>query len=270
MNFKAIIWCVFLLVCSMGCEQTQTLEPESEFKEKIVVFANLTEGVIFTGVTFTRTLPLNTVYDIKNAELINVTAYLKINGLRIIPLHYTKEGIYLPQNVLSISSGDTYELFATYNGQSIYSKTTIPGTPVVTNSSLIADKFIEASVIPKDNEVYGAVYIISGNTPGTVIASAPDFYEIIYPSKINRPPEIILRTVDIPEVYRTDSYKAKTYLRVKAFDKQYYDYYKTRSGNQQVNNSFTQGGGQVLWNVYGRNVIGLFIGSSEGSLIKPK
>lgn len=258
-----------VLISILGCEQTETLEPNSVYMEKTVVFADLKSDSLFSGVTFSRTLPLDTEYDIKKAELKDVTAYLKINGIQVIPLLYEKDGLYKPQKPLSIHSGFTYELFAACSGKNIYAATRIPEVPVVRRATMVQNKYIEAEISPKSNESYGAAWYITGVNKFTYSGLATDFFDV-YEASGKAPAAVSLRTMDIPEEYRTTDYSNRTYLKVFSFDKGFYDYFKTRGNNLQVHNSFTQGGSQIKWNVYGEDVIGLFMGSAVGNLIKPK
>lgn len=251
-----------------GCEKTETLEPDSIYKEKTVVFAAFKKDSLFQGVTFTRTLPLNMEYDVTKAELKDVTAYLKINGIEVIPVLYTKDGIYKPKDNLYIHSGSVYELFASWEGKSIYARTRVPEEPVVTKATLVNSQYIEAQIIPKENESYAAAWFISGVNQYTYSGLATDFFEV-YESPDKLPSKATIRTMDIPEEYRTGIHASRTLLKVFSFDKGYYDYFRTRGNNQQVHNSFTQGGSQILWNVYGNDVIGLFMGSAVGDFVKP-
>ncbi|MGE5441348.1 MAG: hypothetical protein ACM3UR_15955 [Bacteroidota bacterium] len=270
MKTPAIILVLAIALLSFaGCEKTETLEPDSIYKEKTVVFSSLKSDSLFQGVTFTRTLPLNTEFDIKKAELKDVTAYLKINGVSIIPIIYTADGIYKPRDLMMIHSGDVYELFAKYGEKSIYARTRIPVKPSVFSATLVNSKYIEARIAPRENEAYAAAWFITGANQYSYSGLATDFFEV-YKTPENPPASVSIRTMDIPEDYRTDNLAGKTYLKVISFDNGFYDYFRTRGNNQQVHNSFTQGGSQVIWNVYGTDVIGMFIGSASGELVKPK
>lgn len=252
-----------------GCEKTETLEPDSIYKEKTVVFASLKKDSLFQGVTFTRTLPLNTEYDIKKAELKDVIAYLKINGITVIPLLYSKDGVYKPKDYLAVHSGDVFELFAEWEGKGIYARTRVPEEPSVTMATLVGERYIQAVIVPKENESYAAAWFIAGVSQYTLSGLATDFFEV-YASPDIPPSSVSIRTMDIPEDYRSEVLSGKAYLKVFSFDKGFYDYFRTRGNNQQIHNSFTQGGSQIIWNVYGNDVIGMFIGSASGKFIQAK
>jgi len=109
--FKKYILKIFLIlffalsnILFFGCEQVEIINPDTTFKENVVVRAELLAGENFAGVTFTKTLPLDIAYSISAAEIRNVTAYLKINKIQIVPLHYTSNGIYKPLYDLKIKT----------------------------------------------------------------------------------------------------------------------------------------------------------------------
>ena len=74
--------------------------------------------------------------------------------------------------------------------------------------------------------------------------------------------------MDLPAQYRTNNYSYLWYLRVYAYDLPYLKFFKTRNNNQPVSDVFSQGGDQIIWNVYGNNAIGLFIGAAYGDYEK--
>jgi hypothetical protein len=253
-----------LTVLLSGCEQIDDVEIEISHQEFIVVQAELKNGYVFDGISFTRTLPLGEVYDIKKAEIKNAEAYLVINGLQVVPVHYTTNGIYKPLTDLLIR-GNTYELFAKIDGKEIYSKTKVPLRPEPSDIHFEND-YISANILTETNAVYGAIWIIQASA-ANVISKAEDFYSVTQPINVGAS-EIVVRTQEINSQYTTSTYRDLTYIKVYAFDKPYFEFFKSRRNNIPVNNTFTQGGGAVAWNVYGEKVIGLFIGISEGITLK--
>ncbi len=256
------------LILTFGCENVDVITPDLNYTEKIVVRSELQAHELFKGVSFTRTLPLDEVYDIKNAELKNVTAYLKVNGIRIITLKYSNNGIYLPLDSVTINSGDIYELFAAVNGNSIYAKTKIPLKPTVISASLKDDRLFEVTVKPQIDEVYGVAWEIYNASSGFLIDQATDFQTIIQPKESDFKSGLLLTTQDLPEEYIQSSYNNYKYAAVFAFDKAYLNFFNTKNNNQPTENVFAQGGDQISWNVQGKNVIGLFIGLSNLNHIK--
>lgn len=242
-----------------GCENVDVVETKIEYRERIVVSAELAAETVFSGVTFTRTLPIDEPYDIKKAELKNVISYLRINSVKIVPLHYKADGLYLPADSLVIEEGDIYELIGKVDGKSIYAETIIPERPSI-NNALKEDDYIEAFITPREGEVYGGKWIVIAGGSGDTIASANEFSSIIQNSGLNTSAALSVRTGVIPQLYLSSAYSDRIFIEVCSFDKAYLNYYNSRSGQNVVNNTFIQGGESVAWNVFGEDVIGLFIG----------
>ena len=248
-----------------GCDKVEIITPDTSFKENVVVRAELLAGENFTGIKFTKTLPLDVAYSISAAELKTVTAYLKINNTQIVPLHYTNNGLYKPLYKLKIKNEATYELFATYNGKPIYSKTRVPAKPNVTNVIYLDEFFLLGEVTANKDEAYGAAWVILTrfNTPNLM---ADDFYSIVTPLN-NSSNKITVRTKVIPEQFRSNVQKQLTKIKVYAFDKAYVYYFNTKSNGKSVEDAFVHGGNNIAWNVKGENAIGLFIGTAHSPLI---
>ena len=256
-----LILVILTFIFISGCENVDVINPETNYEEDIVVRAELKANEIFKGVTFTRTLPLNENYDIKKAELKNVTAYLKINDFRIVTLKYSSDGLYTPLDSIRIKNDYKYELFAKVDSITIYSVTTVPSSPKIQNASLIDNRLITVTVKPTANEVYGAAWeILNGNS---VIDEANDFQTIVQPSDNELNSTISVNTKDLPEDYTAGSFRNLLYAKVVSFDTPYFEYFKSRNNNQPSENIFAQGGDLIAWNVKGDHVIGLFIGLSE-------
>ena len=255
---------LFSTLLLFNCESEEILNPVAVHIEHTVVQAEIKPGKVFPAVRFTKTLPLGVPYNIKQAELKNVTAYLLKNEVQVIPLHYTSDGLYKPLYEFYVEEGETYELIAERDGIYIYGKTIVPFIPNVTKTSYNAGEFyFDADVSSRLNEVYGALWIISGNPS----ARANDYYSITSPaSSVNT--DIFVRTSSIPEKYRSPTYPDKKYIQVVAFDVSFRKYFYSRTSGQQVSDPYIQGGGAVEWNVQGDKVIGMFIGISAGEIIE--
>ncbi len=258
----------FLAMLIYGCQDTDIVDSPAEFKEYIVIRSELKANTMFQGVQITRTLHFNEAYSIDKAEIQNADVYLKVNGYQVIPLHYTTEGIYKSIYDVYISSEYVYELFGKVGGKSIYAETRVPGVPEVQDASYQSDLYLTANVLSKPNEVYGAVWAIVRN-PSNPPEVSDNFFSIV-PLVYNVDEvSVSLRSGEIPENLRTFVLRSSTYIRVTAFDEPYLEYFKTKNNDQPVDNVFLSGTGPVAWNVRGENVIGMFIGSAEGSLISP-
>jgi hypothetical protein len=257
-----ILLVIISLVC--GCESEEIVNVELVYEEYTVVQAELVTDRHFPGVRFTKTQPLGVPYDIKNAEIKNITAYLRINGIQVIPLIYTENGLYKPKYDFYIIGGDTYELFAEQGEKYIYSITKIPLKPVVTSVNYDQNDYhLYADVNVNEGEVYSALWIVAA---GNAIR-AEDFFSVSSSDDQNSNVEV--RTSPIPEEYLRGIYSGTRMIQVFAFDKSFKDYFYTRNSSQQLNDPFIQGtGGAVEWNVIGDKVIGLFIGVTPGNIIE--
>jgi hypothetical protein len=269
---KIILYIIFasILILFAGCEDVSVVNPNVGYKEYIVVRAELSAGEDFTGVKLTRTQPLDQQYNSATAAITsNVTAYLKVNGVQIIPLHHAGNGIYLASSNIIIQSGYTYELFAEVEGEGIYSFTRIPEKPTVVSTQVVNDSYFQANVKTNPDEVYGAVWeIYNSSGIGVVVESASDFQEIVQNTDAYNTAPIPVNTIDLPDKYRSSNYSDLWYVRVYAYDTPYLKYFRTRNNNQPVSDVFSQGGDQVIWNVVGNNAIGMFIGVAKGDYVK--
>lgn len=261
---KKIILIIITGFLFSACENSTDVNTALPYEEYKVINAQLTAFEIFQGVTITHTLPLDVPYDITKAEIKDAVIYILENGVRVIPLHYTSNGLYKPLGDITIKARMQYELFASINNKSIYSKTIVPDQPDVAEVANVDNSYLTALVAAKQGEAYGAAWII---TTGGNSLMADDFFSIEttdhYPSNVS------VRSQDIPAPYNTATYSDKMFIQVYAFDRPYKDYFNTKTNSDPINNTFTSGGGSVAWNVYGDHVIGLFIGLAKGYQIRP-
>ncbi len=257
-----------ILLFIASCDELDIINPDTVYKEYVVVRAELNALSNFEGVAFTKTLPINEPYDTNKAFLKNVTAYLKIDGIRIIPLHYYQGGIYKPYENIFIVPGSTYELFAMVESTSIYGITKIPQKPEVT-SAFYSNDHIDALVKSNPSEVYGAVWAIVNPSNNSLIDIGADFLSIVNSSYDIPLLTTSVSTADIPNKYTSGSYNDYRAVKVYSFDTPYLQYFNTKNNNQPISNAFVQGGDRIAWNVQGNNVIGLFIGVAEGSYVRP-
>lgn len=266
MKKKLYILLFIIPLVYFGCEDSEIVDVNVGYKEYVVVRGELYADSLFTGVTFSKTLPLEETYEIKKAELKDVFAYLRIDGVQVIPLHYTIDGIYKPLYNYKIRSRTNYELFAVVNGKLIYASTYVPEVPRISNSVFHGNEYVDAYVASRPAECYGAVFYISP-TPNGYLSKSKDFHSIVEAPNSDFNDVVLSRTQDIPEQFRTEFYRSLTYIQVFAFDRAYSDYFKTRGNNEPITNSFIQGGDPIAWNVRGDKVIGLFIGRNKSSII---
>jgi len=262
-NYNKIYLAFFFLIL-VACETEEILNPDVAFEEYTVLQAEIQPGKIFPDVRITKTLPLGVTYDIKQAELKNVTAYLVKNYIQVIPLIYTYDGLYKSKYEFYVEEGETYEIYAEREGKFIYGKTTIPHEPAVTSVSYnTGGYYFEANIQSEMNEVYGALWIISDTPP----AKAEDYFSVTIPSATLNT-IVPVRTSSIPEEYRKPIYSGNRYIQVFSFDKSFRKYFYSRTSGQEISDPFIQGGGAVEWNMQGDKVIGMFIGVNPGEIVQ--
>lgn len=254
---------VFILFTLISCENEEIISPDSLFIEYTVVQAEIQPGKIFPGVRFTKTLPLGIPYDIKQAELKNITAYLVKNEVQVIPLLYFSDGLYKPKYEFYVEEGEVYELYAEQEDKLIYGKTIIPYKPEITAVRFISsENYLEADLISKFNEVYGALWILTGTSAG----QSDDFFSITSESNmINQP--VNVRTGTLPDEAANPNYNGQKIIQVYSFDASFRDYFYSRTSGGEITDPFIQGGGVIEWNVQGDKVIGMFVGVTPGDAI---
>lgn len=248
-----VILFFFLFV---SCEQTKLVEVNLESLQKIVVESEIESGLPFNGVRITRTIPIDEEYDHKKAEIKDAYVFLLINKVRMVPLHYTIDGLYLPLYELRVMPGDTYELFATVKDSYIYSITRVPFHPEVLSVSYNNAGYFESSIRSVDGEAYGSLWVVLSNP-----AVKDNGFFSIEPTKDLNP--VATRTNLIDQKYMSSTFDGKRQIHVFSFDKQFVDYFKSKPQVVPGESGVTTGGSGVAWNVKGKNVIGLFIGLSR-------
>lgn len=267
MRNSSFIHIVVLVLLSFfaGCEEERLLDNNIRYEEYIVVRAELVAGEEFEGVQVRKTIPFDQAYNISTAEIKNMTGFIRIDDVQVVPIHYEGYGMYLPLYPLIVESGKTYELVAEVGEKLIYAKTTVPEVPIASNISLHKDYYYYADIKPKRNTVFGALWEIRDEDQERILYSAEDFFEVVFVENIKYYESLFIRTMMIPENLRTSHMLELMTVRFYAYDRPYMDYFQTRLNNRPIENSFAQGGGTIAWNVYGENVIGLFIGSAASN-----
>jgi Domain of unknown function (DUF4249) len=259
---------IALISLILGCEEVDIVEIELEHQEKIVVQSELIANEFFSGVSLTKTLPLNEIYSIEKAEITDALVFLIVDAAKIIPLHYRGNGNYKSLVPFKIKSGRTYELYASIADEEIYSITIVPQIPLVNSQRYVADGYLSASVKSNIGEAYGAIWIIANNELSSPNDQASDFYSIsnLDGSGSNR--NIAVRTTKLSNNYLNQFYSDKMFMQVYAFDTAYLDYFYTKNNNNPIEDSFSQGGAPIKWNISGENAIGMFIGFAKSDFIK--
>lgn len=257
---------LIIFIAAAGCEKVDVIDNNTVYEEYTVIRGELAAGTLFNGITITKTLPFNESYTIEKAEIKNAHAYIRVNSVQIIPLHYTSDGLYKTLDEMTVRSGYNYELFVETDKTKAYSETTVPDIPTVFETKFYNDSIIEAVVVPQKDAVYGCIWKVMNSNATT--ASANDFYNIYFLDNANGYLKMNILSKEVPYIFRTDLYRKLLFLQVYAYDKSYMNYFRTKNNNQIIESIFAQGGGQIAWNVYGEKVIGMFIGSAVSSNIR--
>jgi hypothetical protein len=265
MKKNIYILCLFIfLIVNTSCENEHVVEVDVAQDEFTVVQSELRLDGLFPGVRFTKTLPIGVPYDIKQAELKDITAYIRIDSIQIIPLHYSADGIYNPLYEIYVESGRNFELFAQRNETFIYAKTVIPEKPDVLSTNYSSgEHYLQATVKPHRGEVYAALWAISS----TPFIKADDYFSVSVPTEFYPNSTVDVRTSPIPEDFQAPAYNGSRFIQVVSFDKSFKNYFQSRTSGQGIDDPFVQGGGTAEWNVQGDKVIGMFIGVSIGDVI---
>jgi hypothetical protein len=259
-----ILCLLILLIVTTSCENEQVVEVDVAHDEYMVVQSELRLDELFPGVRFTKTLPIGVPYDIKQAELKNMTAYIRIDSIQVIPLHYTSDGIYNPLYEFYVESGRYFELFAQHDDTFIYAKTVIPEKPLVVSTHYsINENYLQAAVKPHGGEVYAALWAISS----TPFIKADDYFSVSVPTEFYPNSTVDVRTSPIPENFQSPAYNNSRFIQVVSFNKSFKNYFQSRTSGQGIDDPFVQGGSTAEWNVQGDKVIGMFIGVSIGDVI---
>ena len=253
---------IFLLLLITACQESKVVEVELPYDEYTVIYGELPLDEAFKGVTISRSLPLNTVYDISDAEITNAIAYLKLNGIDIIPLTYSSMGIYKPYNSIYPSAGDYYELYIDIEGKNFYSKSVIPQLPSAKKIALNND-ILDIEVFGNADESYGALWAYVDEND-IIVAQADDFHSIVDSKGDDQIVDI--RTKSIPYDIKSSHHNNNLRVLLYAFGKNFGYYYNSKSHNSSIDNALTQGGSPIYTNISGDKVIGAFTGSSSSLL----
>ena len=253
---------LFLLILIIACQETKVVEIELPYTDYTIIYGELPLEAAFKGITISRSLPLNVIYDISDAEITNAIAYLKLNGIDIIPLTYSRNGLYLPYNTIYPSSGDYYELYVDIDGKNFYSKSVVPQLPSAKKIELNGD-ILNIEVFGNTDESYGAIWAYVDENE-IIIEQADDFYSIVDSKGDGQ--VVNIRTKSIPEDIRQEYQNGHLRVLLYAFGKNFGNYYNSKSLNTSIENALTQGGSPIFTNISGDQVIGAFTGSAKSLL----
>ncbi|MCF6270126.1 MAG: DUF4249 domain-containing protein [Melioribacteraceae bacterium] len=264
MKIIKYILLVFLSVLFLHCEQIDVIESDIPYKEFYIVNGRLVGGSSDVRVSFTKSFPIEANVPREAVALKDVTAYIWSETQGIFPLKYVEDGIYIPASTLTIKEGVTYELYGKYKEERIFSVTEVPSRQTIVEAKLQGN-YLLCQVIPNVKTVYAAKYILTSTSPYLESYSEDIFFEVSGKT-LDTLNTIDVRTSTIPLVYFENSENYILEVVLYSFDEAYKDYFSTRENNKPIENIFSEGGGSVYWNVYGKNTIGLFIGYTKTTI----
>lgn len=264
MKRLAYILAAAICLSCLGCENEELVDPGEEHSELTVLQSEIHPDAVFPGLRITRTLPVGIPYDITKAEVKTAVVYLTIDGLRIVPLHYTQQGIYQTLYSLDVKQGQTIELFGQLGSQTFYSRTKIPVRPEVISSDFNSSiGCLEAGILARPGEVYSAIWGVMTDTD----MKTSGFFNTSDPSGSLFPYQAKIRTAALPADFRKEAFKGRRFIKVFAFDQSFAAYFSSRAANAATDDPYTQNSGKIIWNVQGKNVIGMFLGVNESEFI---
>ncbi|MDX1699579.1 MAG: DUF4249 family protein [Melioribacteraceae bacterium] len=250
-----------------NCEDIDVVEIEIDHETKLVVQCELFADTFFDGVYLTRTLPLSEQYNESDADIPDATLFLIVDSIKIIPLHYAGFGKYVSISEFRVRGDQVYELYGLIENEEIYAITKIPRPPLISEQRFVPEGYLSSVVKANPGEVYGAIWLMMNNVLTKPFDQSNDFYTITLNPETEFEDKLV-RTTKLKTDYLSTFYKDKIYLQVFAFDKSYYNYFFTKDNNNPVDDTFSQGGGPIDWNVQGDNVIGMFIGVSRTGFVQ--
>lgn len=139
----------FLILVSLIISSCQQIAGTDgiPYTEQLVVSGFILNGLPIDSILFTKTLPIQEVYDKKNAELTDVKATIETDG-KVFNLVHNGNGYYKADLVPEV--GKRYKLNAEWNGKSVTAETFIPDSAVVVKQT----KKIDSVFMEKSNFYY--------------------------------------------------------------------------------------------------------------------
>lgn len=261
---KKIYYLIIILFFNFfGCE-SDIVENDLSYSERMVVRGLLEAGKPIQ-VYFGRTLPMQEPFDTSKANLQNVFAYIQ-NKNRIDTLVYSFGGIYQTKDLIA-QNGEKYLLFAEWNGKKITAETTIPFTTTFQAGrldTLIQNNdttfYIRGFLTPRPGAVYGGSWSVISSNPSYVLEDSV-LTELQREQDKDLLGNLIIKTRPIPkEIIK--QWRNSLFIRIHAFDENFYNFFLTQDANNATNNIFSSSGINLRWNING-DAIGLFIGKSD-------
>lgn len=261
---KLLLFTVFTLLLIQGCKQEITVVNDLTYTEKLVVRALLIAGQPIK-VYLTKTLPLSGSYNPDDFNVKDASASI-VNENKKYSLTYSDSGYYISPG-LNASNGETYYLTTNWNGKQSTSQTTVPFSTQYQNASLMTEVngtdttyFLQCMLTPGTGAVYGVTWVII-NADSVFRLEDTVIPELMREQDKNLLNLLVLKTRNIPNDLIT-KWRRSLFIRVFAFDSQYYNFFLTQNANVATTNIFNQSNINLRWNVKG-DAIGMFIGETN-------
>jgi hypothetical protein len=249
----------------IGCEQPLN-EEEFPYEIKLVVRNLVLSNKLIDSIYVGRTLPVSVPFDKEFAKVTTAVGAVISDGI-FYPLRHKGNGYYTTDSLIA-RPGKTYYLIINWENISVNAETTVPVIGNINNSYVnqginegSAFSYLESSVSPFSDEVYGAVWFVMTYT-GFITFEADEFERIV--KKEENAAAVLVPTIEIPQSYINSN--GSYGIRIYAFDKSYYDYFITSNLNQIPDAIFGQSGSAVKWNING-NGIGMFVGRADTTIV---
>ena len=255
-----------------GCEET-VAPTDLVYVERMVVRGAISPAKPVDSIRFSRTLPLNMIYDSAAAELTDVTGSVDGGG-RSYPLRHIGHGYYKAEGLIPVA-GEVYTLRADWRGRKVSATTRVPIGGIVDSIVMkgVVPSFweaaeldsiyrVEAFLRPSRGEVYGMSYEVTVEEPGG--GTITNVVSFVYNSTLPKWDDTLsdgrlkVEAGQHAYIYYPPPFTDK--LLLYSFDEPYYDFAQTyyRDSDQ---GPFSNGEESIRWNIQGDG-IGLFIGVS--------
>ncbi len=256
----AFLFIILNLNCSDNVLETDSLP----FKERLVVRALLEAGKpisVYAG----RTLKIGETFTPDNAFLSD--AVVSVTHKNVVKnLTHTANGNYT-SNGFNASNGEVYYLSVKWKGIESEAATRVPFTAPYQNVKLVTEItgsdtsfYFETLLTPRPDAVYGATWSIFRASDTTRIEDTVVNNLARYSDK-NLSGLLKIRTRNLSKEL-VDEYRDNLFIRIHAFDEQFYNFFITQNANNASTNIFSISGINLRWNVSG-DAIGMFIGKSD-------
>lgn len=255
----------FLIPFLLNSCEDLVVENNLNYTEKIVVRSIIEAGKPIQ-LFLAKTLPPTEAFDTSKAYIPDAVVVIT-SGTIIDTLRYKSGGIFrsLQQNG---RNGQKYSMRILADGKTLFAETEVPFTTTFQAGKLITQVvspgdtiyYMEGVLTPRSGAVYGSTWSVIDGQTSTVIEDTV-LNTLVRERDKNQLGHLIIRTRNIPKQI-VNEYRRSLYIRVHAFDEDFYNFFLTQDANNATSNIFSQSGTNLRWNVTGGG-IGMFLGKSD-------